>query len=66
MIERIVNVRGLVAYKKVFDTAMEIFELSKFFPRFVLLLLPSSESEGRSSISKDHCMFSASQGFDIV
>ena len=31
--ERIKSVRDLVVYKKAFDTAMEIFELSKSFPK---------------------------------
>ena len=33
MTERIRSVRDLVVYKKAFDAAMEIFEISKSFPR---------------------------------
>jgi len=31
--ERIRSVKDLVVYRKAFDAAMEIFELSKFFPK---------------------------------
>jgi four helix bundle protein len=33
MTERIKSVRGLVVYKKAFDAAMRIFEISKAFPK---------------------------------
>ena len=33
MTERIRNVRDLVVYRRAFDAAMEIFNLSKAFPR---------------------------------
>jgi four helix bundle protein len=33
MTERIRNVRDLVVYRKSFDTAMKIFEISKSFPK---------------------------------
>jgi four helix bundle protein len=33
MTERIKSVRDLVVYRKAFDAAMEIFEMSKTFPR---------------------------------
>jgi four helix bundle protein len=33
MTERIKSVRDLVVYRKAFDVAMEIFEMSKTFPR---------------------------------
>jgi hypothetical protein len=38
MTEKIGDVRDLVVFRKAFDAAMEIFELSKTFPKEELLI----------------------------